>query len=276
MARIFFTIISAILTICYAFPQKWSEGPGAKAQKPLRFEVASIRLNKSDSESARLRYRRGRFVAVNLPLYTIIAEGYGVSYLSPRLSGGPGWVHSEKYDIEATIPSTAFPAGVPFRVLQERTRSMLRTLLAERFKLTVRQQRKEMLVYALTVGRGGPKLQKAKVQENDCLAPSGDAAPPCHRISGNPSRGIAGFGVDMSDVLPIVEFWTGRPAIDRTGIKGLYDIKTGPWRPLQAVQTSDDFPTFFMLFEKLGLHLRTQKALIDGFVIEHVERPSEN
>jgi uncharacterized protein (TIGR03435 family) len=105
---------------------------------------------------------------------------------------------------------------------------------------------------------------------------------------GGRGRGLHGEAVSLSDVLPYVENWTDRPIVDKTGLTGLFNIQTRGWAPLQPGppppagakgedgQDLADQPTLFGVFEQLGLKLEAQKALVEIFVIERVEKPSEN
>ncbi len=175
---------------------------------------------------------------------------------------------------------------------------MVQALLADRFKLVVRREPKEMPVYALAVAKGGPKLQRSDIEEKDCpeasLDPLGPPSPfilipdVCHAFNGGIGRGVHARAANMSDLAAYVENWTDRPLLDKTGIKGLYRIETKGWLPMEATQPpapgakaedgSDmaDVPTVFQMFEKLGLRMEAQKGIVDIYVIEHMEKPSEN
>ena len=150
---------------------------------PLAFEVASIKPNKSGASRApSMILPGGRFTATNNTLRALILNAYGISASPYLLSGGPSWIDSETYDIDTKAEANAIPAGAPNRVLWEKTRLMLRTLLADRFHLSVRRETKEMPVYELVAARNGPKLKKAT--EQDCTA----NVMACHGFSGNPRR----------------------------------------------------------------------------------------
>ena len=264
----------------------------AQSQPPLAFEVASVKPNKSED------HRRGgmqstpggRFSATNIPLYALITVAYNLPFQSNRLSGGPEWIRTERFDIEAKAPEGAFAAETTGKARDEKMRLMLQTLLADRFRLTIRRDTKELPVYALVVGKNGPKLKKAAIEEKDC--PVGDVDRPgaCHAFMGGQGRGLHAKAVDMADLVLYVSNWTDRPMVDRTGIKGLYEIETEGWVPLRPRQalpgaepTAEDLamadpsrPTLFTVLELLGLKLESQKAPVEMFVIERVERPGEN
>ena len=92
----------------------------------------------------------------------------------------------------------------------------------------------------------------------------------------------------MSDVVSFVENWTDRPLLDKTGLKGLFQIETKGWLPMQvgpppaagakAEDGTDmmDVLTVFEMFEKLGLKMESQKDRAEIFVIEHIEKPTAN
>ena len=118
---------------------------------------------------------------------------------------------------------------------------MLRALLAERFKLEFHREQKEMPVYALLVAKGGPKLQRADIDEKDCPEASLNALGPvststpipdvCHAFNGGMGRGLHAKAANISDLAAYVENWTERPLLDKTGIKGLYRFETKGWQP---------------------------------------------
>jgi bla regulator protein BlaR1 len=257
----------------------------------LAFEVTSVRLNRS----ADLRgwgfdfLPGGRFKATNLSLDWIIAEAYHVPPWSARLSGGPDWIGSERYDIEATAAPGAISQGLSMKAREEKMRLMLQTLLADRFKLVMRRESKQLPVYVVVVAKNGPKIQRAKIEEKDC--PEGSTSElRCHVINGGMGRGMHGKAVEISDILSFVENWSDRPMVDKTGLQGLFEVESDGWAPMRPrprppgeEPTSEDTamvdptrPTLFMIFERLGLKMEPQKAPVDVFVIDRVEKPSEN
>lgn len=228
-----------------------------------------------------------------MPLYIVIGEAYHVPYTSARLSGGPDWVRRERYDIEATAPADAFPPTTPVRTRVQGARSMLQALLADRFKLVVRRETQEAPAYVITVPKGGPKLQKSKLTENFCSTTPETSrdADSCHVFNGGQGRGLHGVAVDLSDLAYFVEGFADRPVVDRTSLKGLYNIQTDGWVPMRprpprppgTEPSAEDLafadptrPTIFAIFQQLGLKLEPQKAPVEVLVIASVERPAAN
>ncbi len=272
----------------------------AQSQTPLAFEVASVKPFKGDARDLRgpELLPGGRFTA-KTPLLLLIVTAYNLPFqgFNSRLTGIPSWMNANPnsmdsvYEIEATAPSGAVPEGLSARERTDKMRSMLQALLADRFKLVIRRETKELPIYALVVGKGGPKLQKADIQEKDCpdiplSAPAANS--PCHRFTGGRGRGLHARAVDMTDLVDFVQNWTDRPFFNKTGLKGLYKIDTEPFQPMELAATAApagtkqdgadlrDLPTLFTVFERLGLRMESQKGPVDTYVIEHIEKPTEN
>jgi uncharacterized protein (TIGR03435 family) len=160
-------------------------------------------------------------------------------------------------------------------------RLMVQALLADRFRLKLQRQMKEMMVYAVVVAKNGLKLAKSKIDEKDCL----QTGVRCHAFStGGPPSGVHGDAADISDLAHFIANWTDKPVVDQTGLQGLYKIDTDGWVPISLGQTpganegvpEPDRPSLFAVFERLGLKLETRKVPVEMFAIESIERPSEN
>lgn len=172
--------------------------------------------------------------------------------------------------------------------------SMLQSLLAERFKLTLHHETKEMPVYVLLVAKNGPKMHESDPAPSDGPAPGGPAPGPNRRGSiMMQGRGqLTVNGQPLSRFVDILSRFLGRVVVDQTGLKADYDFKLqwtpgdeevmfrgmGPGpdgRPAPPPDASG--PTLFTaLQEQLGLKLESQKAPVDTLVIDHVDKPSEN
>jgi uncharacterized protein (TIGR03435 family) len=266
----------------------------AQTKPAVSFELASIKPSK-DTDFRRSEVKllpSGRLVATNFPLQVLIAAAYRLPYQSPRLIGGPGWVRSDRFDIEAKAASDAIPNVVP--AVEKRTRMllMLQNLLADRFKLVMHREVKELPVYAMAVSKEGLKLLRAKIGEDDCFDADhsnqqdlGNIS--CHAIAGGQGYGLHAKAIDMSDLAVYIENFTDRPVIDKTGVTGLYQIDTKGWVPLRLKQALpgqkaedgsdlDSMPSLFAIFGSFGLKLEAQKGPVEIFTIEHVERPTGN
>lgn len=251
------------------------------AQQPAQFEVATIRRNTSpDGEGAIGSQPNGRFVVHNLPLRFILQVVYEVPAF--RVTGGPEWVDHERWDIQAKADE-----AVP----ESQLHSMMRTLLAERFKLQLRTETRGTAGFALVRARpNGPLGPQLRAHPEPCppaspsaSPPAIDAAPPCGRMSGS-DRLIRMNARSLSDFAAILARRVARPVVDRTGLAGLYDLDlrwTADARssaPLaQAPGAPDDSVSLFTaLQEQLGLRLQSERVDADFLIVERVERPTED
>ena len=259
-------------------------------EKP-QFEVASVKRNTSDDVRGDSQFQflpGGRLVIRNIPLTLIGAVAYDTPRRSFQLAASEDFkrLAGERYDIEAVAAKETLPANLSSKARQDHMKLMLQALLEDRFKMVVRKEAREQPVYTLVVARDGPKLEKSK---RDCSQSPTGPMETCYGITGGLGRGIHSEATTIAEVARFVEFWADRPVIDKTGLTDLYNIQTEGWAPMQPrpappegrqggdVGLDDpDRPTLADVFRKLGLILESQKAVVDMYVVEHVERPSGN
>src|SRR5688572_15423889 len=150
------------LTVAVAFSSPGLSGQSAPpAPASPVFEVASIKPNKSgDFRRAMGPEPGGRFGALNVGLRELIGFAYGIpnAEAESRILGGPEWIRTERFDVAATTEGAPSP---------DRLALMMRALLADRFKLKVRHDTREVPVYALVMARAngslGPQLRRSDV-----------------------------------------------------------------------------------------------------------------
>ncbi len=239
----------------------------------LTFDVASIRQSKTDDPWFWDLTPGGRLVARNCTLKRLIVLAYRVQEF--QVVGGPAWVSKDQFDIEAKPDSGANPTD-------EQSRQMLRALLEQRFQLTLRKETKRGPVYILTVIKNGPPLsanQSAPVE----APPTPDVQTPRGAMRMTPGSAF-GMAVPISLLARFLGQTLGRPVIDKTGLKGRYDINVH-WTPEQAQRDlpvgaqvpEADGPSLFTAFrEQVGLKLESGTGLVDEFVILRAEKPSQN
>ena len=241
-------------------PQSVRPVPQAAAA-PLQFEVASVKPV-PDLQSGSVILPRvddpQRFRAeysVNGPV-GILEWAYGVRDF--QVSGAPEWLGRELFDIDATAehPST-----------EGQIRQMVQALLADRFKLRLHRETREIPVYALVVGKDGPKLAETKDSSQDKSL--GDIMVPPGKLTARNST-MALFVMILTDNLD-------RPVIDRTNLTGHYDFNLtydgpswspGSWKPFGA--------SVFGPIQDLGLKLEPQKSPVEMLVIDSVDHPAGN
>jgi uncharacterized protein (TIGR03435 family) len=167
------------------------------------------------------------------------------------------------------------------REFHARMRAMLQNMLADRFHARIRKETREMPVYAIVVAKGGPKLKKSEIEENDCLVRLEEG---CHDFDGGWGRGMHAKAVTTDDLAQHIENWSDHPVINRTGLDGLYAVETEGWTPMRQASpptgdgdmTDPARPTLFQVMQKLGLELKQEKGSVDVYIIEHIERPTAN
>jgi len=204
---------------------------------------------------------RGRNVMIeSQSVEAMMRFAYGVQH--SQIVGAPEWMKTERWDV-AGVPDGQGKPNLP------QFQSMMRKLLAERFGLTLHREKRSMPVFALTLAKGGPKLQKS---EGDPNAGPGSG--------GSGSNGIQlnrYTNTSMPDLALMLMVYTDRPIVDQTGLQGRFDFQL-QWTKDDAIATGTDAPPglFTALQEQLGLKLEPAKAPADVLAIDKVERPSAN
>jgi uncharacterized protein (TIGR03435 family) len=258
------------------------------------FEVASIKPNRSGDMFIRIMSQPGRFTANGVTTKHLITMAYNVRDF--QVSGGPGWINSERYDIEAKVPDSIAEElpKLPPDQREEKSRLMIQSLLADRFELKLSHTTKELPAYALVIAKTGPKLHEAKPDDNyptGIKGPDGRAHPGVMRMS--PGE-LTGQGIAIKFLVRLLSEQLGRGVLDQTGLKGNYDF-TLKWTPEpgegmmlggpeganpgpeSAPPPESSGPSIFTAIqEQLGLKLEPTKAPAEVLVIDHVEKPSEN
>jgi uncharacterized protein (TIGR03435 family) len=250
----------------------------AFAQVPRpSFDVASIKRNTTGDNSADFSaLPGGRLHVRNNAIANVIHNAYGIA--GYQVIGAPDWVQSqsESYDIEAKGKDTAGEKDVML---------MLQTLLADRFMMRAHFEPREMSAYILTIAKGGSKL--SILNPEDCVP--FDSTKPDPRsvpnVCGNSLTGGArgdvrwrATHISMPGVTQLLSAVLRGPVIDRTGIKGTFDINLR-WSGVDlAPSDNPDAPPVFAsaVRETLGLEWKSGRGAVDVLVVEHIERPSSN
>jgi len=189
-----------------------------------------------------------------------------------RIAGGPGWIDTERYDVDGKTddPKADF----------DQLRLMLRSLLEDRFGLKVHRETRTTAVYALVVDKNGVrmKLSADQVSPNvDGPSAPGSALPNHGALRFGPGS-VIGNAVELSFFCSaFLADATERVVIDRTNLTGRYDIRL-QWMPDEsAAQAAEPGPSLFTAVrEQLGLRLEPAKAPVEVLVIDSAEKPSAN
>ncbi len=280
MRRVFLMLAVAIVTAPFSslaglsvsgvLAQSAPQRPTTPRPKFEEFEVATIKPVDPDAKAGRYIVMQGanRFVEKAYTLKLLIAAAYD---LNPRtISGGPGWIESDHYDIVAVTPGEVRPT-------HEEQMSMLRHLLTDRFKLTFHREEKVFSIYELEVAKNGPKLKASTSPPDD---------PPALISTVYPQRIVMpARNVTMSDLTRLMQrAILDRPVVDKTGLSGRYDFDL-EWAPdetqfggeVPAASTeAQAAPLFSAIQQQLGLRLEATRGPIQALVVEKAERPSAN
>jgi uncharacterized protein (TIGR03435 family) len=264
---------------------------GQRPRPPAqRYEVASIKRSASDKNGFGCGYKSSplQLTLEACPLDRLIVMAFG---LGPHeLQGGPAWISAESYTITA---KSLRPANSIDQY------GMLQPLLEDRFRLKWHWGKKESSVYFVTASDRGLKL--SPTAPGSCVPFDEKSGPPPPQPGKLPSCGLSlfpqvqdgkGLGIDvtattMQMFLGGLRIFVGRPLIDNTGFKNTFDVhikfaRDGslaagglPDAPSDANEPSG-LPNIFTALRGLGLNIKSGKAPMDVFVVDNVQRPSDN
>ena len=245
------------------------------------FDVASIKRNVSNTvrgSGLSAPQPGGRYIGIGVTLRRLIGDAYDMD-----VYGGPDWMASDRFDVNATAEGNPTAAQI---------RLMLRPLLADRFKLKVHTEAREMPVYEMRLTRGdgragaGLKQSDAKCAEEAHNFFPGKLGfpPPCgdFRLG---AGALVARGMTMTGLAELLGRITGRPVFNRTDQDGAFDIEmkwssdgglTGIPRDAAGANTltADGLTLFTAIREQLGLRLDSSRAAVDVLVVDHAEPPT--
>jgi bla regulator protein blaR1 len=223
-------------------------------------------------------------------LQPLLAMAYGVQ--ADLISGAPDWVSTEKYDIDLKMSDSPTPDAPKAMggIGEQRLQLTLQAFLADRFKLTLHRETKDLQVYDLVVAEGGPKLKETKpafLNPNGINGPEGPL-PPKGMMTMGPGE-LTDHGTTIAPLVEQLSRQLGHTVVDRTGLKGNYDFSLR-WTPSEGeagmmqlmgsapatdgASSASSGPTLFTALEdQLGLKLIPQTAPMQVLVIDRVEKP---
>ena len=242
----------------------WAQSPAARSE----FEVASVKRNVTGDLGRYFKPAAGRVTVSNMTVKDLLTIAYEVRDF--QVSGGPSWIDSEHYDIEAKTNGNS---------ARKQMADMLQALLEDRFKLKAHRDTKEMPIYVLTVAKNGLKIQPAN--EGSCITrnPGTQLAPGQKQSDFCGYVGIRGGNLEttkqsMPDLAKTLSAVLGRTVVDKTGLREAFDIHLE--FASENAPDSTNPSIFTAVREQLGLRLESAKGPVDVLVIDQVDRPSEN
>jgi uncharacterized protein (TIGR03435 family) len=297
------------------------------------FEVVSIKPSPPNLGMRGGQPRGDRLSLVGMSLRFLLQQAFsqptgGTPIGQLTIIGGPSWMDSDLYDIEAKADCSGGALS------REQMRLMMQSMLEDRFQLKAHLETREQSVYNLVVAKDGPKLKVSSDQSPSPLAqgppqPCSPATaaqalpplPPPGQRGGPPDmsampRGammmmigpdgmtMQAPGVPIANLVGMLGQFAGRPVIDKTDLKGLFDIKMrfspegitlpgargggpglqapgagpGPAGPggAPASNAADPVPSLFTAIQELGLRLESAKGPVEVLVVESAQKPTEN
>jgi uncharacterized protein (TIGR03435 family) len=215
------------------------------------FEVASVKRIRDYSPLATMSgdISHGRLTLTNAHIKQLIAVAYEIQ--SVRIEGGPGWIGSDQFEIAAKAEDP--------ETLDKQVRVMLQSLLEQRFQLKIHRETRILSSYTLRIAPGGAKLEQAQQEGTDA----------CDRTMEGGKYQLECRHVQVMTLANALAILLRGPVVDETGLTGDYDF---------ALRWEGDDPYSGVpdAIEKFGLKLERKKVLTEIFVIDSVERPSDN
>jgi uncharacterized protein (TIGR03435 family) len=233
------------------------------------FDVATVKPSNPDAQGKGFGVRGRNFSTRNTSLVALIEFAYDVH--AKQIVNAPDWMDKDKYDISAVPDKEGTPS-------YEQWKGMLQKLLVERFKMTFHHDKRELSVYVLTVGKGGPK----NITKSESTSPGFSI--PIRPAPGGIMMSMSNATMTNFAVFGLQSGVLDRPVLDQTGLTDKFDFSV-TWMPddsqfgghMKVPASDNPAPNLFTAIqEQLGLKLDAVKAPADVMVIDHVEKPSEN
>ncbi|MGP8258358.1 MAG: TIGR03435 family protein [Acidobacteriaceae bacterium] len=271
-------------------PAAGSLPPSTVAATPTpSFDVATIKLSPPEGNQLWIGIRNnpdgveGAFVTIPM----LIQRAYGLRS-ADQVTGIPAWAKDLHFDIQAKMSEADIAEMRKLGPAESTARRqlMLQSLLAERFKLKVHSETKQVPIFELVVAKSGPKLKDAAPDSSGLFGKGVDGKPLAGFEQATRSTMVAQSESmkALADLLSQPTSGLGRPVIDKTGLNGAYNF-TLTWVPHYdrispgtgggSASPEDAIPLFEAL-QQLGLKLQPSNGPIDTIVIDHVEHPTAN
>jgi uncharacterized protein (TIGR03435 family) len=265
-------LVRATAQTAWTIPEPPAKPKPMAANANPSFEVATIKPSRPDAPRGGYGFRGQDVTTTNVTVNWLIKLAWNVHVR--QIAGGAAWLDSEKYDVVGR-PDTP---GQPSR---DQMKLMIRKLLADRFQLRFRTEKRELPVYAMVVLKKGAKIAVSEEDPNDFPGLGFSQGPGVLALIGRNTTLDGVANALQSNILD-------KPVVNQTGLTGRYDftLKFAPDQTQLAnfgagapapTADPDAPPNIFAAFEQqLGLKLESTRAVVDVMVIEKIARPSEN
>ena len=272
-----------------ASPAATAADAGASTPLP-QFDVVSIKPDKSGSMMMRVMFTPDGISVNGLTVHMLLREALGIS--DSQLAGEPGWLNSDRYDIEAKVAAGDAPKLDALK--PDQRWAMMLPVFEDRFGLKFHHETKDITQYVLVVAKGGLKMTEATPDETypDGLKGPDGKTGGAGMMRVGPGE-LTGQAVTIANLVRFLSFQFHSPVLDKTGLTGKYDMNL-TWAPDEsegmmrsqdggAPQSGSPAPPsstgpsiFTALEEQLGVKLEAHKEPGDVIVIDHIDQPSAN
>lgn len=280
--RCVFAVLAGCIALVPAVPAQDKPAPSAAAPSSsanpansaspasFSYEVVSIKPYKDTGAGFSMWWNSTKdgFSAKGVDLATLIRDAYDI-VMEDQLTGLPPWAKSDRYSLDAKMDEETAAAfdKLPRDQKDRIEDAMLQATLADRFQLKLHKETRELPIYNLVVAKGGLKIQPTPEGKNMGYSVG------MGKLNGN--------GIELDNLAYSLSGQVGRLIVNNTGLDGKYTIDL-KWQPDSmgagtAESNAEPLPDLFTaLEEQLGLKLEPAKAPVDVYIVDHVEKPSEN
>ena len=264
--------------------QLWAQAGDAAPQdanpKVPAYEVVSINpANPGDRDIGWKDLPNG-FDFKNAPLLWMIYQAYGIT-LDSQMSGLPEWAKTDHYIVSARADEDTAEAWKKLskQGLQKQQHLMLQALFADRCQLKMRREVKELPVYDLVIARGGLRMKESASDEKSFVELDTTSSYSATGSGVEYTKTMNAHAVTAQGLAQDLPHYAGRIVVDKTtlGEKQFdFELKWSSSQEAPADSGGTGPSIFTAVEEQLGLKLVPAKEPVDTFVVEHIERPTEN
>ena len=239
---------------------------------PTTYDVSTVKLASTEETGMMLNFGDAKLEAKNVTLAWILQSAFGAR--KDQISGTPDWAKEKHYDIDAKLVDT--DAAVLSKLSPEQRRALLLALMVERFGLKYHEETKNMATYDLLPSPKGLKLTAARDSGDASKQVNGE----CSGCSYWGNNEVKAHDVSLSHVADLIAAQVERTVNDRTGYTGKVDVML-KWAPDLGTKPASDEdalvpPLPQALEEQLGLHLQPSRGPVKTYIVDHLDKPSDN